>query len=239
MLNNIGLPGLLLSSLYLLVLAFGIYSLVKIPNSDERYNYAGFLRRLLAAVVDAIVLTLITLPLTYALGHGIGVMMVGTAPMYVIQQTAGNMGGFLTILIGWLYFAMMESSRYQATLGKKLFGLRVVDMNGGQIGFGKASGRHFGKFISFLTQLVGFFMAGWTKQKQGLHDKMAGCLVVRVNGPSQQFIDRTNSNALPKVERNIAAQAVNKNVDFEVEAMRRYKAGDISEQTFLEIMKPK
>jgi uncharacterized RDD family membrane protein YckC len=185
-LNNIGLPGLLLLSLFLFAAVMGIYSLIKIPNSDERYNYAGFLRRLLAVVVDGVVLALISLPLAYALGIGIGYMMVGTAPTNEILQTAENMGNLLGILIAWIYFAAMESSKYQATLGKKLFGLRVVDMDGGQISFGKASGRHFGKFVSLVTLWVGFFMAGWTKQKQGLHDKMAGCLVVRVAGPSEQ-----------------------------------------------------
>ena len=66
MLNNIGLPGLLLLSPFLFAAVMGIYSLIKIPNSDERYNYAGFLRRLLAVVVDGVVLALISLPLAYA-----------------------------------------------------------------------------------------------------------------------------------------------------------------------------
>ena len=165
MLNNIGLPGLLLLSPFLFAAVMGIYSLIKIPNSDERYNYAGFLRRLLAVVVDGVILALFSGVMAFFVSDYVGV--------------------FLGILIGWLYFAGMESESNQATLGKRLFGLRVVGMDGGPISLWRATGRHFGKLISLIL-FFGYFMAGWTKQKQGLHDKMAGCLVVRVAGPSEQ-----------------------------------------------------
>ena len=217
----------------------GIYSIRNVPIKDNQFYYAGFWMRLFAGIIDSVIVGIITIIPAIGLRYLVGSSMAGSASMYEIEAVAQGLGNLLGIFVGWIYFATMESSNYQATMGKNLLGLQVVGTDGDQISFGKASGRHFGKIISLLILGIGYFMIGWTKQKQGLHDKMAGCLVVRVNGPSQQFIDRTNSNALPKVERNIAAQAVDKNVDFEVEAMRRYKAGDISEQTFLEIMKPK
>ena len=63
--------------------------------------------------------------------------------------------------------------------GKKLLGLRVTDLDGERIGFGRATGRHFGKLFSWLTSGVGFMMAGFTKEKQALHDRLAGCRVCR------------------------------------------------------------
>ena len=57
-------------------------------------------------------------------------------------------------------------------------GIMVTDLNGNPISFAKATGRHFGKIISVLTLFVGFIMVGITERKQGLHDMMAGCLVV-------------------------------------------------------------
>ncbi len=83
------------------------------------------------------------------------------------------------ILINWLYHAVMESSAKQATLGKTLMKTQVTDFNGQRISFWKATARHFSKMLSTLILLVGFLMAIWTKNKQALHDKIAGCLVVR------------------------------------------------------------
>jgi uncharacterized RDD family membrane protein YckC len=57
-------------------------------------------------------------------------------------------------------------------------GIKVTDLSGERIGFGKATGRYFGKIISGLILLIGYIMVAFTEKKQGLHDMMAGCLVV-------------------------------------------------------------
>ena len=82
-------------------------------------------------------------------------------------------------ILHWLYFALMESSTWQATLGKKALGLEVTDLEGKRIGFGRASGRFFGKILSALILWIGFIMAGFTERKQALHDMLAGTLVIR------------------------------------------------------------
>jgi uncharacterized RDD family membrane protein YckC len=83
------------------------------------------------------------------------------------------------IVFTWLYFALMESSAKQATLGKAMIGVIVTDADGSRISFGRASGRYFAKFVSVITLMIGFIMAAFTKRKQALHDMMAGCLVIR------------------------------------------------------------
>ena len=83
------------------------------------------------------------------------------------------------ILCGWLYFALMESSANQATLGKMAIGIKVTDMSGRRIGFGQATGRYFGKILSSMILLIGYIMAAFTEKKQALHDMLAGCLVVK------------------------------------------------------------
>jgi uncharacterized RDD family membrane protein YckC len=86
----------------------------------------------------------------------------------------------ILILIGaWLYAALMESSDFQATLGKMAVGIRVTDMDNQRISFGRASGRHFAKWISSLILLIGYIMAGFTDKKQALHDMIANTLVVK------------------------------------------------------------
>lgn len=81
------------------------------------------------------------------------------------------------IAVFWLYTALMDSSVKQGTIGKMACGLFVTDLNGKRIGFGRASGRFFGMYLSGLILCVGFFMCGWTAKKQCLHDIMAGCLM--------------------------------------------------------------
>ncbi|OWY18211.1 hypothetical protein B6N25_16495 [Sphingobacteriales bacterium TSM_CSS] len=83
-------------------------------------------------------------------------------------------------VIWWLYFALMESSDRQATIGKRMMGLKVTDLKGRKLTFGKASGRFFAKILSWMTLLIGFFMAFFTEKRQALHDLITGCLVVEV-----------------------------------------------------------
>jgi uncharacterized RDD family membrane protein YckC len=93
---------------------------------------------------------------------------------------------FLTIsfaaifVLGWLYYASMESSAYQGTLGKIALGLIVTDMPGRRISFGRASGRFFAKLLTGLIPFfIGYIMAGFTEKKQALHDIIASCLVLK------------------------------------------------------------
>jgi len=78
-----------------------------------------------------------------------------------------------------LYYALMESSEKQATVGKLAMGIKVTDMQGNRLSFGQATGRHFAKIISGLTLLIGYIMAGFTEKKQALHDIIVNCLVVK------------------------------------------------------------
>jgi uncharacterized RDD family membrane protein YckC len=83
------------------------------------------------------------------------------------------------LVIVWLYFALLESSAWQATVGKKAVGLRVTDLNGNRISFLRASGRFFAKFISWAIMLIGYLMIAFTAKKQGLHDMIASTLVLK------------------------------------------------------------
>ena len=84
------------------------------------------------------------------------------------------------LLVGeWLYYGLMESSSWQATLGKKAIGLKVTDLEGKRISFARATGRHFAKFLSALLLNLGFLIIAITSRKQGLHDLITDCLVLR------------------------------------------------------------
>jgi uncharacterized RDD family membrane protein YckC len=86
----------------------------------------------------------------------------------------------VVIVASWLYFALMESSARQATVGKIALGLYVTDLQGRRLSFGRATGRFFAKIITGLVPLfIGYIMAGFTARKQALHDMIAGCLVLK------------------------------------------------------------
>ncbi len=134
--------------------------------------YAGFWRRVAAAVIDGIVLGFAG----FILGFFLGLLIVLTGAG---QEALRILSNVLGIAIAWLYHAILESSSAQATLGKLAIGIKVTDLEGKRIGFGRASGRYFGMMVSALILFIGFIMVGFTRKKQGLHDIMAGCLVVK------------------------------------------------------------
>lgn len=128
--------------------------------------YAGFWRRAGAWVLDSIALVIIMVLVAMLLS------LAGKS------QQAGVLVLFLCGLAPWLYFAVSESSSLQGTLGKAAAGIKVTDLNGERVGFGRATGRYFGKILSSITMSIGFAMAGFTERRQALHDKIADTLVV-------------------------------------------------------------
>jgi len=142
-------------------------------------GYGGFWIRVVAAIIDAIILRVVVAPVGMIFG---GLGMAGT--LSGIHHTGlGILGGGITIILlifgSWLYEAFMESSSYQATLGKLIFGMKVTDLNGNRISFERATGRHFAKWLSTMILGIGYIMVGFTDRKQGLHDLLAGTLVRR------------------------------------------------------------
>ncbi|MFF2286910.1 RDD family protein [Peribacillus butanolivorans] len=86
---------------------------------------------------------------------------------------------FLSLLISFLYYTLLHSSKWQGSVGKILLNIKVTDLNGGRIGFGRATGRYFATIISGMIFYIGYIMAGFTSKKQALHDMIAGTVVVK------------------------------------------------------------
>lgn len=135
--------------------------------------YAGFWKRFAAAIIDFLILAVVSALVGWVAGF-----VYGQAASSPEEKTAEAIGNVVGVLVWWVYYATLESSARQATLGKLALGIKVVDLQGGRISFGRATGRHFSKIASGLILMIGYLMAGFTAKKQGLHDMMAGCLVV-------------------------------------------------------------
>jgi uncharacterized RDD family membrane protein YckC len=165
------------------------------PEEEEGPDigvYAGLGRRFVAFIVDIIIILLFDLVAMAVLGLTRGIQ---NSYFYFVQHvpveqltTEGTMAamlgsvmaayGIVLIIIPWFYFAGFESSRSQATPGKLLMRIVVTDMTGNKPTFARVTLRHFAKFVSALIIFIGFLMIGLTQKRQGLHDKIAGCLVL-------------------------------------------------------------
>jgi len=144
------------------------------PHATESI-YAGFWNRFAALFIDSLIIAagsaMFSLPFLIAKG-------LRKTTSYPSLVDFDFILSLLTMLIGWLYCTLLESSTKRATIGKMAVGIIVTDINGNRVSFGRANGRWWGKTISFLILGIGCIMAGFTRKKQALHDIMADTLVL-------------------------------------------------------------
>ncbi len=127
---------------------------------------AGFGHRLLAALIDGII-----------------VGVAGAIVYWILYAIGGDTGlaiGYaLATILGIAYYVYFEGGPTGQTIGKKVIGIRVIDMRaGGSIGYGRAVGRYFARIISAIPCLLGYLWMIWDGEKQTWHDKFAGSVVV-------------------------------------------------------------
>ncbi|MGZ4830521.1 MAG: RDD family protein [Candidatus Angelobacter sp.] len=149
--------------------------------------YGGFWIRLLAHLIDHVILGAVAAPLFF--------IMVLPAALRVVHEAERNQepspelifailsSVFIYVALAfagqWLYEALLTSSSWQGTIGKRVLRLKVVDEAGNRISFGRATGRFFAKILSSMFFCIGFLMIAFTERKCGLHDMLAGTMVVR------------------------------------------------------------
>ena len=134
---------------------------------------AGFWKRAVAILIDSIILTVVMFAIMFTIGFFIGGMLSDPESVAKIS----NFGMLINVVIVWLYFAMQESGENQATVGKRVMAIYVTDKESNRISFAQATIRYFSKYLSSIL-MIGFIMAAFTKNKQGLHDLIADTLVV-------------------------------------------------------------
>lgn len=143
-------------------------------------EYSGFWIRVGAYLIDALILAFAGAVVGGIVGVVMGVgMAAGGSAESDIVASANLVGNAIGLVMGMLYFTLMESSARRGTIGKIAVGIEVSDEQGRQLSFGRALGRYFAKFVSAIIMGIGYLMVGWTERKQGLHDMIAGTLVTR------------------------------------------------------------
>lgn len=128
--------------------------------------YASFWKRAAAYIIDSVI-------------YGVMVGILGFVCGIVLSDKPED-GVIILISVACylIYYVWTESSPWQATIGKKLLGLKVTDEDGRRISFMRSLIRNLGQFISGMFLCIGYLMCFWTEQNQCLHDKIAGCLVL-------------------------------------------------------------
>jgi uncharacterized RDD family membrane protein YckC len=150
-------------------------------------RYAGFWLRFLAHLIDHVILGIVAAPLFFILVLPVILRVANDAernqepsPEMIIAILSSVFIYVVLAFVGqWLYEALLTSSSWQGTVGKRVLQLKVTDELGNRIGFGRATGRFFAKILSSMFFYVGFIMVGLTDRKRGLHDMLAGTLVMR------------------------------------------------------------
>lgn len=164
-------------------------------NMLSHARYAGFWLRAVAALVDLMVLGVVLAVFVsfLAVANGISLAFLELhpgEPPSAIFAAFGTSGVyqilFFFLVSSWIYFAVMESSVWQGTVGKKLLAIHVANLEGTRVTFMRASGRFFGgrlllhvPYVGGLNFTVDCVCAAVTSRKQALHDLMAGCAVLR------------------------------------------------------------
>lgn len=142
-------------------------------DNDTEYEYAGFFVRLLANIVDFILLFIVF----FALGFGVAVMGFDNifnpdSSSYTIVEIILNIIGIALYIFLWVKFA--------GTPGKRLFKLKVLDdQTGDNITVIQAIIRYFSMILSTIVIFLGFIWIFFDAKKQGWHDKLAKTVVVR------------------------------------------------------------
>ncbi|MCA9497499.1 MAG: RDD family protein [Nanoarchaeota archaeon] len=143
-------------------------------------QYAGFWFRFLAYIIDYVIVYFIYfLFWTLVL---FGLMFTTSLIKLLVFFKSGFfslMAFFSVLVLDWYYRSYFESSYKQATFGKMVLGIKVTNLDGGRISFGRASMRYFLSYISAFIFCVGFIMAAFTEKKQAFHDLVSDCLVIK------------------------------------------------------------
>ncbi len=144
-----------------------------LTSASDTYQYVGFWQRVLAAIIDSIFTTLVTLPPLYVLfGASVFGLDAGDRPGH-LYTALSLLGPAIIVFFFWI--------KKSATPGKMLIKSKIVDAStGGQPSVSQWIIRYLGYIVSCVPLGLGLFAVGWDRRKQGWHDKMAGTLVVKL-----------------------------------------------------------
>jgi uncharacterized RDD family membrane protein YckC len=141
------------------------------------FLYASVWRRALASLIDLAIIALVSVflldPFISFLGLKEASETIHRLPLSVIIVRTYGAWAVLTLIAAWLYHAWQESSRFQATIGKRLLSLQIFTEDEGRLTFREASERFWLKLFSGAIGCVGFLLAFFDADRRTLHDRIS------------------------------------------------------------------
>lgn len=142
--------------------------------------FGGFWIRGLAYLLDWLLVAILSVVLIFAPLVALGAVPADASYSWFVAFNRQTIAiRLLVFMLSWLYFATLESSPWQATLAKRVFGLIVTDLQGRRITFTQASWRYLAKLVFGTIFYFGFLFAAFTLRKQALHDLLGKTLVLK------------------------------------------------------------
>ena len=138
-------------------------------------RHAGLILRTVAGLMDIGLVWLVA----WVVSALLAVPLYGFTTVGFADGTSVHMTNAVMLFFAWLYWAGMESSPLQATLGMAVMGIFTADVSGGQASFGRTTVRYWARFVSIAFFLVGFLPILFMPRRQALHDMLAGCTVLK------------------------------------------------------------
>lgn len=184
---------------------------------NNNTKYAGFWIRFAAFIIDYALINLVLLPL-----HFMDLLLEPVLLFYSF---------LFSFVFYWLYYAVLHSSKWQATLGKFITGIIVVDSKGQRITFARATGRYFAEFLSAIFLFIGYMMAGWNPRKQALHDTLAETFVIY--GKPEELENKTLK--IPPIEEQKTIKVISTfNMPFSLKVLNGINQGSVIPLTGIE-----
>jgi len=132
-----------------------------LSEAGSSLRYAAFWRRVVAALID------------------LAIVFVAAGVLQFVLPGRTWIGENFGFVLWFLYHAALESSREQATIGKRIVGIIVCGSDGRRLTFPRAAIRTLAKILSLMICGVGYLMPLLTPHRQALHDILTDAVVVR------------------------------------------------------------
>lgn len=139
--------------------------------------YAGFWIRLVAKIIDWIIIAVPNFIVTFVMG-----ILMGSAGSKADFSVAAVVMSLVQLLLQMALPIAYETwfvGKYSATPGKMACGIKIIMPDGGPVSYWRAFGRCFAEWVSGIVLGIGYLMAGFDAEKRSLHDRMCNTRVVK------------------------------------------------------------
>lgn len=145
-------------------------------EAQQTVRYAGFWIRLAAAIIDPLILFVVSSSLQTIL---VGLTLnIDFEPQARFSATYKGIIVLTSLVLPIFYEVCFVASSWMGTPGMKLLGIKIIDYDGNRISFGRSIIRYLSQILSGLILCIGYIMIAFDARKQGLHDKIAKTLVI-------------------------------------------------------------